>query len=246
MGEYATTLDGRSIKTGTCESQYYLRADQLSQLASADIMGALDKVRYRFPFPDEDSIAPGEFEDYDRRMRIDGLRPPAELAESHYSVQFLNDHGYNLSVQCPESVPDDGYSMGVTLPNGVKVHRNGFKGSVFLSQQVLNDGQLVPVLECACGMAWRLRTLEDCQPLLDSLEAMHRSYCDSVHPADGNGGWTEATQDYGVPTGYSTIAERIRQGFDPEYVTGLLPGKSHCPVCRDPEGVRCCEFGRDR
>lgn len=201
MGEYAT-YRGQQIKIGTCESMYYLRADQLHLISDSDIKGHEDQVRFRFPFPDEDDIAPGSFEDYNRRIRLDGVRPPDELKDQHYSIQFKHEHGYLCSLPCPEA-HDTGNPMRVELPNGVTIARNGFKGSVFLSQQVFHEGMLVPVLECACGMAWRLRTLEDARPVIDSLLAMHRRLCDSYVPA----------RDYNTATDYSRMAERVRQGY---------------------------------
>jgi hypothetical protein len=216
MGEYAR-FSGTSIKIGTCESMYYLRADQARMVepesGSVDPVRDAEHIRFRFPFPDEDAIAPGGFEDYNRRIRLDGMRPPAELAEDHYSVQFHHDHGYNLSVRCPESVPNtDAYGMRVELPDGLVVHRNGFRGAVFLSQQVYHEGMLVPVLSCACGMAWRLCTLEDAADLLAALDAMdkreRRSYVDAL-PDD-------------FQTRAEKIAARVRQGFEPGYVAELF------------------------
>jgi hypothetical protein len=56
MGEYAT-YNGENIKLGTCESMYYLRADQRHLISGYRFDGG---DRFRFPFPDEDDIEPGQ------------------------------------------------------------------------------------------------------------------------------------------------------------------------------------------
>lgn len=66
----------KQIKIGTCANMYYLRADQ-RHLVRAILPHNVDPsgpyaeaLRFRFPFPDEDGIAPGAFEDYDRGVRV--------------------------------------------------------------------------------------------------------------------------------------------------------------------------------
>ena len=62
MGEYAK-YNGQQIKIGTCESMYYLRADQahLVQAMSGNVNPITDceSIRFRFPFPEEDGCKPG-------------------------------------------------------------------------------------------------------------------------------------------------------------------------------------------
>ena len=78
MGEYATRIsDGERVKIGTCESLYYLRADQRHLVTGGDLGTNPERdywphVRFRFPFPDEDEINPGEFEDHQRGLLIEG------------------------------------------------------------------------------------------------------------------------------------------------------------------------------
>lgn len=164
MGEYARRLsDGTEIKIGTCEDMYYLRAEQRSLLEgiphSVDPNGpCMVGARFRFPWPDEDNILPGEFDNYDRAIAIDA---PADDV-THHTVQFTAQ-GYVVSLPCPESLP------GLTLwpPNGPVIHRNGFPGRVQLTQQkLLADGRLVPVLRCGgCHAAWRLEDPADIEAL---------------------------------------------------------------------------------
>ncbi len=84
MGEYAT-FKGRHIKIGTCEQMYYLRADQVCMIDAAN--NSVDpsneqhagSIRFRFPFPDEDNIEPGSFQDYDRAHAINGVEIPEDV-----------------------------------------------------------------------------------------------------------------------------------------------------------------------
>jgi hypothetical protein len=196
MGEYATYL-GQSIKIGTCEEMYYLRADQAHKVyaesGNVDPIRDAESIRFRFPWPSEDSIAPGGFDDYDRKLSIPGMVAPAELAESHHPIQFVaQSHGYNVCLPCPESG---------TAEHGLKVHRNGFAGAVFLVQQRLVDGQLLPILHCTCGMAWRVPEDESAE-IFAALEAAALA---------------ERRRSF-----YDVIAERIRQGYDRDYVAALF------------------------
>lgn len=75
MGEYATRKsDGQEIKIGTCESMYYLRYEDRAKVRhlSGNVNPVKDagELRFRLPFPDEDGIQPGEYEDYNRGQRL--------------------------------------------------------------------------------------------------------------------------------------------------------------------------------
>ena len=74
MGEYAM-FQGEQIKMGTCEQMYYLRADQAHLVkpleGNVDPIKDAGEIRFRFPFPDEDHVPPGEFNDYDRTVVLD-------------------------------------------------------------------------------------------------------------------------------------------------------------------------------
>lgn len=213
MGEYAT-YRGESIKIGICENMYYLRADQARELrAESGSVNALcdaGVIRFRFPFPSEDSTPPGLFEDYAKRLHIPGLTAPEELADEHYSVQFVaQSHGYNVCLPCPESGKAD---------HGLTVHRNGFAGAVGLSQQRLVDGQLLPILQCVCGMSWRV-TEEESGPLFAALEDAARSERHREEMSHRH--WEQSDLPADWRSFYDVVAERIRQGFDRDYVAGL-------------------------
>ena len=206
MGEYATRRDtGERVKIGTCESMYYLRADQvrdvIAESGNVDPIADAAGIRFRFPFPDEDNVAPGNFDEYGRGLMIRGLAAPTGEGWGHYSIQFKDTSGtgYLVSLPCPESGDDS---------HGLRVHRNGFVGAVSLVQQVWHDGLLVPVLQCRCGMAWRLRTKHDAAPLCDALLAMHDDYVQSIEPRP----------DWSV---YAECVRRILRGYEPGFAQSL-------------------------
>ncbi len=165
MGEYAS-YQGEDVKIGTCEDMYYLRFEQ-RRLVNF-ITGNVDVkdyqtvlgLRFRFPWPDEDNIEPGGFEDSDRSVWIPGATIPEGV--DHGTVQF-SAPGYNCSLPCPESGGEP----------SVKVFRNGFGGAVRLvRQKLLADGRLVPILKCGgCGHLWRSEDDAEIEELATLLRA---------------------------------------------------------------------------
>lgn len=202
MGEYASrNSDHQRIKIGTCESMYYLRADQrhLVSWEQGNVNPNSDdalSIRFRFPWPDEDSVKPGEFETYERAVAAHGFAVPAGV--EHYSVQFAAHAGYLVSLPCPETAPS---TPGLTTQShGLTIHRNGFAGAVLLSQQkLLADGRLVPVCRCGgCGSAWRIEDPTE----IEALAVAFRSEGDRRF----NG--TEAADQ----AWWHTVADRILAG----------------------------------
>ncbi len=160
MGEYAR-YKGHDIKIGTCEDMYYLRYDQRHKVratcGNVNPVADAAELRFRFPWPDEDHIEPGAFEDYHRSICVPGFEAPDV---EHTSVQFVAQAGYNVCLPCPESsaytaLPNHG---GLQHESGLRVHRNGFSGSVHLVAQKYRPSldRLVPILKCGgCGSMWR-------------------------------------------------------------------------------------------
>ncbi len=162
MGEYAQ-YNGHRIKIGTCEDMLYLRADQAHDVTpergSVDPVKNADKIRFRFPWPDEDGKEPGSFEPF-RSLHVSGCESPPEV--EHGSIQFRNDAGLLVSLPCPEGV------AGKAAP--YKIHYNGYSGKVKIVQQRLVDGKLVLICQCgSCGTPYRYPTLEEAQPVIDGL-----------------------------------------------------------------------------
>lgn len=82
MGDYMLrTADRERIKVGTCGALYYLRFDQWRQVepcGDIDLSRCIDRVQFRFMWPDEDNIPAGEFGDHDRDIEIPGYMPESE------------------------------------------------------------------------------------------------------------------------------------------------------------------------
>ena len=194
MSEFAE-YEGKRIQIGTCEDLFYLRADQWDRVTPVSGRGNvaqyLKVVRFRFPWPDEDDVEPGMFEDYKRSCPLPGLKAPAEHAERHHRVPFLASAGYQCSLPCPEG--------GKTI-EGAHIQRTGFRGAVHLCQQRWWNGLLVGVLECGgCGFVWRLETLDAAQPAIDALRSEAERH---EQKSAGSGEW------------FATVAEHLRAGYD--------------------------------
>jgi hypothetical protein len=166
MGEYGL-FQGEQVKLGTCEDMYYLRAQQARFITK--IPHSLDpndpstqkEIRFRFPWPDEDNILPGCFDDHDRAVPVPGITPPAGV--DHRNVQFVAREGYLASLPCPES--------GTAIP-GVTIHRNGFGGAVKIVRQAYRNGHLALIGICGgCGAMYNYPTWADVEPVIVACRA---------------------------------------------------------------------------
>jgi hypothetical protein len=191
MGEYAFFC-GEQVKIGTCEDMYYLRFDQRFQVAP--LSGNVDPVkdaaslRFRFPFPDEDNVQPGGFNDFSRGIGVCVDLPLMREHVKHRNVQFRSqEHGLNVCLPCPD---------GPDAMEGVTIHKNGHRGTVVLKQQRLWKGRLVIVVECgSCGAAFRLPEYDEARPIVEAFEAR------SQRDGEGADGF------------YRKIADRITAGY---------------------------------
>lgn len=171
MGEYAT-FNRQRIKIGTCETMYYLRADQRhlihAEAGNVDPTAEddLKYIRFRFPFPDEDDHHPGDFENYNRSHPIRDVPLPEGV--EHYNVQFSAPPGYLISLPCPEGTPS---------PKGVTIHRNGMVGPLAVSGQALRGEVWAVICTCrGCGALFNMPTLDEAQPIIDSLREKGGSF----------------------------------------------------------------------
>lgn len=172
MGEYANTKRLGNIKLGTCESLYYMRADQMpalinSGILSCDIPLDVEKAgafhyRFRFPFPDEDHLGLGEVghDNFERALAIPGSRfdECAELCgpdgvDHDGATLFLRpdavaDHhraNYQVTLPCPHG----------TKPSPVRIRRD--LGQIEILSQRHFEGDLMTVGRCvACATMFRL------------------------------------------------------------------------------------------
>lgn len=203
MGEYAT-YGGDQIKIGTCEDMYYLRFDQRHLVTpqtgnvNPNREDDLACLRFRFPWPTEDTIEPGAFENYDKSLRIYGAEDITGT-DDHYSAQFVNNRFGNLSLPCPDGPEweDGGNGWGRKhTPTGIVAHKNGYNGGVHLVAQkyltARDEQRLVPILKCGtCGAMWRV---ED-RSTIEGLAVLIRSEGDRRAKDGGNSGFYHAIAD---------------------------------------------------
>lgn len=217
MGEYAR-FRGESVKIGTCESMYYLRADQRGEVTGYDFASCLDEIRFRFPFPDEDALGPGSFEDYDRGVRIPGWRLPADY-EHNGSVQFRAEPGYLLSIPCPEQYAREGNEgLQTVTPEGLVIHRNGWHGGYVVRQTKHVGDEWWTVVACgSCSGAWRL-PLEHAESVAVAFRAeadrteWRRQFEDAEGTRLGEYGW-ELAHGAEHAAFLHTMADRILAGY---------------------------------
>jgi hypothetical protein len=114
MGEYVKH-NGTSIKLGTCEDLYYARFNQiknnLAQMTKVDgndepagYLNPANGYRYRFPFPDEDNLKLGNYENFDRGLLIGVAYDVLEGIEHDKICQGTAcQGGYNVNhyITCP-------------------------------------------------------------------------------------------------------------------------------------------------
>jgi len=170
MGEYAIRVqDGAEIKIGTCEDMLYLRFQDRDKVAAKH--GSLDvnnpriagQLFFRLPFPDEDHVLPGEYENPFRGVRLwnpetrTDWKPDGELpAHTRPSIMQVHDERSGLLLNLP-------CYHGMKLPEipGGNAHWNG-KGHAFelAHLRCVNPSGdtlvLYPVVRCRfCRDEWR-------------------------------------------------------------------------------------------
>lgn len=164
MGEYAG-FNGQRVKIGTCECMYYLRWEDRGRVEplSGNVNPATDAgLFFRLPFPDEDEMQPGEYQDHNRGYRLgrredEGQRsywndwkPDAD--DEHEPGQFQMHHksGLIFCVPCHH---------GLKLPDLGPNIRPGWNGKEHSFELVhvkhVGGGVLVPVYRCRwCERMW--------------------------------------------------------------------------------------------
>lgn len=202
MGEYATYL-GDHIKIGTCEEMLYLRAGQAGMVRP--VAGSVDPcrdaamLRFRFPWPDEDHIPPGGFDDPLRVLEVWRLnRHP--VAFDHGTVQFGASVGYAVDLPCPESPTPATHGLTVNRRIG------GLPTPVHLVGQRVWNGRLVAVCRCGgCRVPYRLEGLADAAVVVEAIRAM----ADRRGVGDEEGGLLHG------------VADRIELGYVAPLPAGL-------------------------
>lgn len=224
MGEYAKYM-GQEVKIGTCESMYYLRADQthLVQALPGNVNpgSARDRasIRFRFPFPSEDGIAPGAF-DYPLPDLL--VSYPADLPAEHGDVMVETKPGaprrMSTFLPCPMVASDLWHKYVQDYTLAVRISYQGVRG---------DEPVLAVIVSCAyCDGMWNLPTWEQAEQLVlsirsdaDKLRAVGEHRIAQTHARHG--------EDCGDPLGESevrraaelhTVADRIAAG----YTAGVL------------------------
>lgn len=157
MGEYAIRKsDGQEIKIGTCENMYYLRYEDRAKVShkpgNVDPVKDANQIRFRLPFPDEDGIEPGSYENYDRGFilaRDNAAFVDDETANDPGIIQLTHKCGLLVNVPCYH---------GAKLPamGDATVFWNGKGPSLVLRQLRPTDDGVKPVVACRwCNHAWR-------------------------------------------------------------------------------------------
>ena len=161
MGEYAI-YGGNQIKIGTCESMYYLRFEDRNKVTAqrGNVDPANDAgLRFRLPFPDEDGIEPGNYENYKRgellRKGNDWYIADPVMGDDAGIIQLTHPSGLLVNVPCHH---------GAKLPaiEGAKVFWNGKSPSIELQAvKHMGDGETMAVIGCRhCGKQWRAEWAE--------------------------------------------------------------------------------------
>lgn len=169
MGEYARYL-GQEVKIGTCESMYYLRADQAWKVTAlpgnVDPTSSRDRasLRFRFPFPSEDGTAPGAF-DYPLPDVV--VSYPADLPAEHGDVMIETPKGasrrMSAMLPCPMVAPALWHSYVRAFTPAVRIAYQGVRGE---------HGALAVIVECAyCNGMWNLPEWEHAEPLVVSIRS---------------------------------------------------------------------------
>ena len=160
MGEYAKH-NGQRVKIGTCESMYYLRfEDRFSVRKEPDSLDPATETNlfWRLPFPDEDAIQPGHYEQYNRGSVLTTFTDPG-TAETPGTLQVSHPMGLLLNVACyhGEKLPE--------ASKDFKPHWNG-KGNFFELAFIKNaENSILPVVRCrACGHMWSYSSWDDILP----------------------------------------------------------------------------------
>jgi len=176
MGEYAN-FKGQSIKLGTCESLYYVRYfDAVKAVKSAHLIaeeGSVDPhdiiksgsgYRFRFPFPDEDTVIMGNYDPFKSFTVSFPTSLPVHLP--HKDITFRHEisckyGGVNpknavpiiVKIPCP-------YDPEKQQPDNVHAGVDGKRTIELIFQRLVGE-ELQTIAKCpCCGSMARLDKIE--------------------------------------------------------------------------------------
>lgn len=186
MGEYARRkTDGRDVKIGTCESLYYLRWED--RHAVEHIPGNINAgrdydLRWRLPFPDEDTVALGAYDEYSRGVRLYRMVDAGGGRESLEDFQLpeaINNPGtMQLRHEASGLLVNINCYHGMKLPEvgpDAKSFWNG-KGHSFELCFVKNTKSgVLPIVRCRhCSEMWSVDSWDDVLPFIPDLTLRNR------------------------------------------------------------------------
>jgi hypothetical protein len=150
VSEYAIFKD-RLVKLGTSSHCYYIRYEDRQKVHplpnNIDYSNDFD-LYFRLPYPSEDSLKIGEYQDPDRVYMLHGFA--VERADRHAGmIQLNHESGLHINIVCYH---------GLKLPNGSKemVSFWNHKESFFALCAIKNtQAGLKAVVRCKfCGKSW--------------------------------------------------------------------------------------------
>jgi hypothetical protein len=199
MGEYAVRRSDRSsIKIGTCEDMYYLRFEDRHRIEpdKNSVNPAIDsqaaELRFRIPFPDEDGTPIGQYDPYNRGLRLyRKVKSQTTRPDTHEDFEDKNVIGEPGTIQLRHA--ESGLLLNVPCYHGMKLPDvsepmkafwNG-KGHAFeISLRcIMENGslKLYPVVGCRfCRKIWRYTWAEVWDYIQPDMQARFRQYKDAT------------------------------------------------------------------
>jgi hypothetical protein len=209
MGEYVT-INKQQVKLGTCEDLYYTRLNQL--WSYSHIQGVKEYLnpdngfRYRFPFPEEDNLTIGNYNDFDKGLIISLHADDYRLVDFSHddiwhgcSAENKGSYNVNISLPCPQSKALDWTFIQMPDNTTMKIkHSNNDFRIVSIKQQKQVNGEVWTVISCPyCGSRVRI----DYDGAVKLVHSIKVGYID-CHNA------TESNKEY-----YTKVIDRIMQGY---------------------------------
>jgi hypothetical protein len=179
MGEYAK-FNGESIKIGTCEMMYYLRYEDRHKVTPESNSlnpHTVKNLFWRLPFPDEDHIQPGHYENHNRGIRLNHPSKgdfKVEGADNRPGmIQLVHKNsGLLANIKCYH---------GMKLPENSKEVRFGWNGmghSFELIGIKNADDEIRAVYHCRhCQSMWSSNDWDEVLDYIQCSEMKRRLEC---------------------------------------------------------------------
>lgn len=166
MGEYIT-INNKQIKIGTCEDIYYARYEQIKRLQGLgkkegdtpiyNLLNSRCGYRFRFPFPEEDNIEIGCFDNFNKGLKVElpnryVIKETQEVDHNQKVTVQLQGKNKSFLIPCPYSVDWNPKIMQSTIEETLDME---------IVQQRPFENALWTVCRCLyCGVLFRLPPLQ--------------------------------------------------------------------------------------